>query len=494
MANLTAVAPTDFGNVLRAAYQAHSNHPETVRRLARYLFSTDALEELMQLLGATVHDTHADPECLHFLGTAALALGHNALAESALSRAVSGGYGESLGHWAKALNVLNKPAEAYSVGMRALENSPDDDVASHVIFSMLLADRRYAEVWNLCLRLRAAGRWTARIISAMALAAQTPDQIALIRQITDPELWLEQATLGLDQSFNTELGRHLKEMKIWTPLPRTKATAGTGERIEKIHTFAGSTLLSKLFAHIQTAITNYVDKRAVLFAPSASEPMKDMRPDYPALRSWAITVNMDGHEEWHVHPDGWLSGVFYVEVPDLSASHAPHAGRIEFGPLPLGSPANDTVWPKRLVQPRTGDLLLFPSYIAHRTWPTQVRQDRICISFDVLRRGLESPVTTPEADRSHSNIAPDRLLIRHERSVCATGDAGFQVGMNVDSGTYLAMDEISALLWKFLKHPHTTRDLAHFLLREFDGTEADIMNDISNALRVMVTCGLVAVV
>jgi len=495
MVNLTTVAHIDVGNVLRAAYEAHPNHPATVRRLARYLFSTDALEELVRELGPTLRDSQADAECLHFVGLAALVLGDNALAERSLSRAASSGHRESLGHWVKALNALDKTAEAYSVGMQTLEDFPDDDPTGQVIFGMLLAEKRYTELWDLCLRLRAAGGWTARIVSAMALAAQTPDQKAVVRRITDQDIWLEQTTLSLDQRYTIDLSRYLNEMNIWTPLPRTKATVGRGKRIEKIHTLADKPLLNTLFTHIRAGIANYIDKRAALFGPLANDqPMAAMQPDYPTLRSWTVAVNMDGHEGWHIHPDGWLSGVFYVEVPDLSATDAAHAGQIEFGPYPLGPAADNTVWPSCTVQPRTSDLLLFPSYFAHRTWPTHVEPDRICISFDVLRRGIESPIATAEGDRALDNFGPDDQLVRHGRAVYAANDAGSYLIMNVDTGRYLATDETGALLWELLKEPHTTRELTGFLLREFDGIEAEIARDIANALRVMVSCGLAAVV
>lgn len=491
MANLTTVTRTDLGNVLRAAYKAHSDHPETVRRLARHLFSTDALEELVQDLGPTLRGSEADAECLHFVGLAALVLGDNALAELTLSRAASSGHSESLGHWIKALNALDRTAEAYSVGMRTLEDFPDDDPTGQVIFGMLLAERRYTELWDLCLRLRAAGSWTARMVSAMALAAQTPDQVALVRQMTDRDTWLERTTLSLDQTYSIQLSHSLKGMNLWEPLPRTRATVGNGKRIEKLHTLSHNRLLKTLFEHINAAIANYIDKRVVLFGSSLNDqPMTAMRPEYPTLASWAIAVNMDGHEGWHIHPDGWLSGVAYLEIPDLSASEAPHAGEIEFGPYPLGPAANNTVWPGSTVRPRTGDLLLFPSYFAHRTWPTQVKQDRICISFDVLRRGIERPIATSEADRAQASIGSDERLVRHERAVCAAGDAGSQVIMNVDTGKYLTTDETGALLWTLLEEPHTIRQLTSTLLREFNGIEAEISKDVAKVVGVMVSCGL----
>jgi hypothetical protein len=485
----------DVGNVLRAAYERHPDHPATVRRLARYLFSTDALEELVRELGPTQCDSGADAESLHFVGLAASVPGDRALAERCLARAAAAGHRESLGYWVKALNALGRTEEAYSVGMRTLEDFPYDDPTGQVVFGILLAEKRYTELWDLCLRLRSTGGWTARMVSAMALAAQTPDRQAAVRQMTDQNIWLEQTKLGFEDGYTASLSRYLDEMNVWTPLPRTRATVGRGKRIERMHTFADKPLLNTVFTLIRTAIAGYIDKRAALFADSVpDQPMAAMRPENLTLTSWTVAVNMDGHEEWHIHPDGWLSGVFYVDVPDLSATDSPHAGQIEFGPYPFGASVDNAVWPRRSLQPRTGDLLLFPSYFAHRTWPTHVARDRICIAFDVLRRGIDNLIETHKNACARNDFGPDDRLARHERTVCSATDVGSYMIMNVDTGRYLATDETGALLWKLLNEPHTTRELTGLLLREFDAVEAEMTRDVASVLRVMVACDLAAVV
>ena len=148
MIDLTETVRSEIGKVIRAAYELDPRHRESRRRLAGYLFNIDALEELVQRLGPSQH-TETDAKVLHFVGLAALLLGDGALAELTLSRAVANGHSESLGHWVKALHALNKTTEAYTVGMRTLRDFPDDDPASQTIFTMLLVEQRYAELWDL---------------------------------------------------------------------------------------------------------------------------------------------------------------------------------------------------------------------------------------------------------------------------------------------------------------------------------------------------------
>jgi hypothetical protein len=68
----------------------------------------------------------------------------------------------------------------------------------------------------------------------------------------------------------------------------------------------------------------------------------------------------------------------------VEASAGGHPGAIEFGPHPVGAERPTAVWPRRLLTPQAGQLLLFPSYYGHRTWPTGVAESRICVAFDVV--------------------------------------------------------------------------------------------------------------
>jgi uncharacterized protein (TIGR02466 family) len=84
-----------------------------------------------------------------------------------------------------------------------------------------------------------------------------------------------------------------------------------------------------------------------------------------------------------MHPVSWLSGVYYVGVPAGMAQADPQAGWIEFG-----APPEDLITTSEpelhAVQPREGRLLLFPSWLYHRTWPFEAEAARISIAFDLV--------------------------------------------------------------------------------------------------------------
>lgn len=96
--------------------------------------------------------------------------------------------------------------------------------------------------------------------------------------------------------------------------------------------------------------------------------------------SWSVQLSDGGHHRDHVHSAGWISSVYYVEVPeDLDTTS--HEGWLKFGDAQFDP--NNT-GPNRFVQPMQGRLVLFPSYMVHGTVPIQAGKRRTTIAFDVV--------------------------------------------------------------------------------------------------------------
>lgn len=118
-------------------------------------------------------------------------------------------------------------------------------------------------------------------------------------------------------------------------------------------------------------------------AAGASDVFLDNIPDGYRLHVWATLAAQSGYIDTHIHEDSWLSGAYYVELPAaIDADDSTGAGWIEFGRPWAGLPQ----WPEhalRRVLPRVGTLLLFPSYLFHRTLPYTGPGERISISFDL---------------------------------------------------------------------------------------------------------------
>lgn len=98
--------------------------------------------------------------------------------------------------------------------------------------------------------------------------------------------------------------------------------------------------------------------------------------------SWSVKLRRCGFHTMHVHPMGWISSAYYVDVPpEVSGSEA-SGGGIKFGQpdIDLGSAGAA----RRAIQPVAGRLVLFPSYMWHGTVPHDTEGDRITVAFDVV--------------------------------------------------------------------------------------------------------------
>jgi tetratricopeptide (TPR) repeat protein len=93
--------------------------------------------------------------------------------------------------------------------------------------------------------------------------------------------------------------------------------------------------------------------------------------------SWSVRLTDAGHHAGHFHPEGWLSSAFYLAVPETAEGQE--------GWLKLGEPHAELglgLPPIRLVEPKPGRLVLFPSTMWHGTVPFPAGE-RLSIAFDV---------------------------------------------------------------------------------------------------------------
>ncbi len=115
--------------------------------------------------------------------------------------------------------------------------------------------------------------------------------------------------------------------------------------------------------------------------PDPHHPLRAYgRPARPRFAgSWSVRLTGEGHHANHVHPAGLISSAFYLTVPD-----AVRDGGTE-GWLTLGSPQAELglpIEPYRVVEPRPGRLVLFPSTMWHGTRPFR-DGERLTVAFDI---------------------------------------------------------------------------------------------------------------
>ena len=131
--------------------------------------------------------------------------------------------------------------------------------------------------------------------------------------------------------------------------------------------------------HIHLAVENYIKN---VDLPEKHPTLLKTPREY-RIASWAVVLKEGGHQAPHVHLDGWLSGVYYLRLPD-EFDHLPdHQGELCFGEWSDKFECFD-YGEASYHPPKIGNIIMFPSFLWHKTIPFHSHGERICISFDII--------------------------------------------------------------------------------------------------------------
>jgi tetratricopeptide (TPR) repeat protein len=181
-------------------------------------------------------------------------------------------------------------------------------------------------------------------------------------------------------AFNTALARHVLAHPTLSYEPEGHATRRGRHTRDLLLGDKGP--VAALEAEIRNAADGYLER----LQPPPGHPFPGFVPRPHRLTMWAVVMDTEGHQLPHIHPAAWLSGVYYVELPDsLGAGGDDVGGWIEFGLAP-DELRRGVETPVRLFKPAEGRMCLFPSYLYHRTIPFAGEHRRISIAFDLLRK------------------------------------------------------------------------------------------------------------
>ncbi len=143
----------------------------------------------------------------------------------------------------------------------------------------------------------------------------------------------------------------------------------------------GKDLVERLRLRIDEAIADYIAQ----MKPDRTHPLLRRRTgNFDYAGSWSVRLADCGFHTNHVHPKGWISSAYYVDVPDVSRDAAARQGWLKFGEPNFEAGFAEPV--RRAVQPLPGRLVLFPSYMWHGTVPFHSQSSRTTIAFDVIPR------------------------------------------------------------------------------------------------------------
>ena len=317
---------------------------------------------------------------------------------------------EAIGHYRQALTVkpdhaaaaLNlagalaereKPADAAAVLETALRLSPNDENVFYALIRLRLAHGDPRAALAACDTCLSANPRHTRALALKPYVLNDLGETAAAGHLLDVDRLARTTRAGgahgyenLD-SFNRALKRHVLEHPSLEYEPEQKSTRFGSQTAHLQHETTGP--VARLQKLIQAAVIEYRDS----IAPDPSHPFFARIPERFSLNIWATVLTRPGHQRPHFHPAGWLSGVYYVALPDvIGQPDAGNAGWLEFG-RSHGFEFK-TQPPVRAVCPEEGLIVLFPSYFYHCTIPTDDGTNgtnetdggdpRISIAFDAV--------------------------------------------------------------------------------------------------------------
>ena len=132
---------------------------------------------------------------------------------------------------------------------------------------------------------------------------------------------------------------------------------------------------------LKNLIIKEIEKYKKTFKERENILIKNFPKEIIFNNSWFIKLKNAGHLNPHYHHSGWLSGAVYIKIPKKN-NHL-NSGDFVVGILGDKFPKIKENYIEKIINIKTGNIVLFPSSLFHRTIPFESDEERVCIAFDV---------------------------------------------------------------------------------------------------------------
>ncbi|MEI9886800.1 MAG: putative 2OG-Fe(II) oxygenase [Rhizomicrobium sp.] len=278
-----------------------------------------------------------------------------------------------------AFRGLARAEDSEAAFRAALALNPHDRAALFQLSRDLRRAARHADDLALCADVVARGARHAQVFLSWGRALIHNGQIERGRALLFDPARVTVTQLDMPLGFNAALADDLLRNPFAIgEFPDGEQANRGSQRIH--HLMCGAR--PQLARAMLIAIRGAVDAFAATLEPLGGfDPWAESKPSAAHLHPWGLVQRNEAFEEWHTHRGGWLSGVYYVKIPERLP---PDRGCIEFGPPPSLARGAGNVIQTRRYPPREGMLILAPSHYHHRTIPSGLNEYRISLAFDVV--------------------------------------------------------------------------------------------------------------
>ncbi|MEP6343430.1 MAG: putative 2OG-Fe(II) oxygenase [Maricaulaceae bacterium] len=303
-------------------------------------------------------------------------------AENILEKALSkfGEQAELLSFKGRMKADQNKAAEAYKLTFEGLKRRPGDIglmtefsraamVAGHVPDAMHAAQSALNQQPNnqFWMAMRATG---GRLLGTDYKYYFDYEKYVHVYDLDAPEGYKS------IEDFNVALARTLENLHNFSDAPLNQSVRiGTQTSPNLVH--LDNPILKHFFDAVQSPIKQYM----AAIGTDNGHPLTRRNTGEARIRAaWSVKLDQDGHHIDHIHPEGWISSAYYVDVPKTMDDGDGKSGWIRFGQPPF----DVNLEAEHFVEPKAGRLVLFPSYMWHGTVPLKQSGRRLTLPFDVL--------------------------------------------------------------------------------------------------------------
>ncbi|MCR9256154.1 MAG: tetratricopeptide repeat protein [Alphaproteobacteria bacterium] len=368
-----------------AACERHPNHLPTLISFGDAAMAMGRADRAVEIYGYAVGIDPENRAALLGKAQATLTLGHFAEAEEQFRR-LTGIFPDDRRSWiglGRSLDGAGRLAEALESFETVLASADDDLLGVETSAASLLIRLGRAEdalprldrVLALAPSDRVAWSLKAVALGRCGKVAAARETLGVDSLVDLKALPLPHGYVSMDV-FNAELVAAAEaHPTLAGPRPEMPMSHGrkTGN-LEADH----APVFKVLRGALEAVFARHVEEMR-----SIGHPYLAHMPERWRLSLWANILTRQGEIGAHIHKAAWFSGAYYAEMPEEPADPGSRAGWIEVG-RPRDDLAGDD-WPAtRFVQSRTGHLVLFPSYVYHRTVPFEGTGRRVSFGFDFI--------------------------------------------------------------------------------------------------------------
>jgi uncharacterized protein (TIGR02466 family) len=200
-----------------------------------------------------------------------------------------------------------------------------------------------------------------------------------IQQIFATPVWIVDLAPDYAAALNARL---LKEIEALTgPLPPLAGSRTNWQTDPNLHRLPQFGEIVSLFEQAGHAAAEYLKLRS---------------RDLAVTGCWANVNPPGGHNPSHSHPNNYLSGVYYVSIPDGEGRIAFEDPRIQ-AQVMLAPVTEHTAFNGNIVtfEVKPGRLLVFPAWLGHSVPTNRSQHNRISMSFNLMFRNYAEELSAP---------------------------------------------------------------------------------------------------